>query len=105
LLVKQQTMLANAVRGLAAEFGLVVPQGISRLGELMALIDADAAVPEKARQVVRGLLDQGRWLAESIETFEAEIVSRLPSFSDRTEHLAENRLCCQHLGELFDQRP
>jgi len=75
LLVKQQTMLANAVRGLAAEFGLVVPQGISRLGELMALIDADAAVPEKARQAIRGLLDQGRWLAESIETFEAEIVA------------------------------
>ncbi len=75
LLVKQQTMLANAVRGLAAEFGLVVPQGISRLGELMTLIDADAAVPEKARQAIRGPLDQGRWLAESIETFEAEIVA------------------------------
>ena len=30
--------------------------------------------------------------------------SRLPSFSDRTEHLAEDRLCRQHLGELFDQR-
>ena len=27
LLVKQRTMLANAVRGLAAEFGLVAPQG------------------------------------------------------------------------------
>ena len=31
--------------------------------------------------------------------------SGLPSFSDCTEHLAEDRLCCQHLGELFDQRP
>jgi len=31
--------------------------------------------------------------------------SRLPSFSDRTEHLAEDQLCCQHLDELFDQRP
>jgi transposase len=75
LLVKQQTMLANAVRGLAVEFGLAVPQGISKLAELMALVEADATFPEKARQVVRGLLDQRRWLAESIETFEAEIVA------------------------------
>jgi len=29
--------------------------------------------------------------------------SRLPSFSDRTEHLVEDWLCCQHLDELFDQ--
>jgi transposase len=75
LLVKQQTMLANAIRGLAAEFGLTVPQGIGKLAELMTLVDADATFPEKARQAVRGLLDQGRWLAESIETFEAEIVT------------------------------
>jgi len=31
--------------------------------------------------------------------------SRLPSFSDCTEHLAEDRLCRQHLGELVDQGP
>jgi len=72
LLVKQQTMLANAVRGLAAEFGLTVPLG---MGKLMQLVDADKTVPEAARNAVRGLLDQGRWLAESIETFEAEIVA------------------------------
>jgi len=75
LLVKQQTMLANAVRGLAAEFGLAVSQGIGKLAELMALVEADATFPEKARQVVRELLDQRRWLAESIGTFEAEIVA------------------------------
>ena len=75
LLVKQQTMLANAIRGLAAEFGLIAPQGIGKLGELMALVEADEAFPEKAQQAVRGLLDQRRWLAESTETFEAEIVA------------------------------
>ena len=32
LLVKQQTMLANAMRGLATEFGLTVPKGIGKLG-------------------------------------------------------------------------
>ena len=75
LLVKQQTMLANAMRGLATEFGVTVPQGIGKLGELMALGDADEAFPKKARQAIRGLLDHCDALAESIETFEAEIVA------------------------------
>ena len=73
--VKQQTMLANAMRGLATEFGLTVPQGIGRLDELAALVDADKAFPEKARQVFAGLFDQCRALAERIRAFEAEIVA------------------------------
>jgi len=75
LLVKQQTMLANAIRGLATEFGLTVPLGMSKLGELMALVDADEAVPAKARQALTALFDQCSALHESIETFEAEIVA------------------------------
>lgn len=75
LLVRQRTMLANAMRGLATEFGLTVPQGIGKLGELMALVDADMAFPARARQAVRGLLDHCHALDESIETFEAEIVA------------------------------
>jgi len=75
LLVKQQTMLANAIRGLATEFGLTVPLGMGKLGELMALVDADEAVPAKARQALTTLFDQCSALHESIETFEAEIVA------------------------------
>ncbi|TDH59329.1 transposase [Dankookia rubra] len=36
LLVKQQTMLANAIRGLATEFGFVAPQGTDKLVLLRA---------------------------------------------------------------------
>jgi transposase len=75
LLVKQQTMLANAMRSLATEFGLTVPKGISRLGALKELVDADATLPKRALQAIGGLLDHCRALAESIETFEAEIVA------------------------------
>jgi len=55
LLVKQQTMLANALRGLAAEFGLVVPQGLCKLEALMELVDTQeqATLPEAARQGLR----------------------------------------------------
>ena len=75
LLVKQQTMLANAIRGLATEFGLTVALGMGKLGELMALVDADETVPEKARQALTTLFDQCCALDENIETFEAEIVA------------------------------
>src|SRR6202171_2421291 len=69
LLVKQQTMLANAMRGLATEFGLTVPKGIGKLEELTVLVDADEAFPVKARQAFTGLFDQCKALTESIVTF------------------------------------
>jgi transposase len=75
LLVKQQTMLANAMRGLATEFGLTVPKGIRKLAELLDLVDADETIPKQARQAITGLHDRCHELAEGIETFEAEIVA------------------------------
>jgi transposase len=75
LLVKQQTMLANAMRGLAAEFGLVVPKGMGRLEELVALVEEDGTFPEQARGVFAGLLEQCRATAERIEVLEAAIVA------------------------------
>jgi transposase len=75
LLVKQQTMLANAMRGLATEFGLTVPKGIRKLPELMELVAADEAIAKQARQAITGLYDRCQELAEGIETFEAEIVA------------------------------
>ena len=75
LLIKQQTMLANAMRGLATEFGLVVPKGMGRLEELVALVEEDETFPEQARGVFAGLLEQCRATAERIEALEAEIVA------------------------------
>ena len=75
LLVKQQTMLVNAMRGLAAEFGLVQPKGKWKLEELAALVAEDEVVPAPARWVFAGLLAQLRATAERIEELEAEIVA------------------------------
>jgi transposase len=75
LLVKQQTMLANAMRGLATEFGLTVPKGIHKLDELMALVDADETVPKQAKQAISRLHSYSHELSEGVETFEAEIVA------------------------------
>jgi len=75
LLVKQQTMLVNALRGLASEFGLIVPQGINKLGELMALVNADEAIPKQGQRAMNELLAHCRTLDESIDAFETEIVA------------------------------
>jgi transposase len=63
LLVKQQTMLANAMRGLATEFGLPVPKGIRKLPDLMELGDADEAIAKQARRAITGLHDRCQELA------------------------------------------
>src|ERR1700712_2969392 len=71
LLVKQQTMLVNAIRGLATEFGLTAPQGIGKLGELMTLVDTDETIPESARKAAKELRDQCDRLDNSIAAMEA----------------------------------
>jgi transposase len=74
LLVKQQTMLANAIRGLATEFGHVVPKGLHNLEPLVALVNADEAMPERARQAITELYKRFGELAKGIQSCEAEIV-------------------------------
>src|SRR3954452_4506928 len=71
LLVKQQTMLANAMRSLATEFGVTVPKGIRKLDELMTLVGTDENIPKQAKQAITGLHDYCNDLSEGIETFEA----------------------------------
>jgi error-prone DNA polymerase len=75
LLVKQQTMTVNAIRGLATEFGCVAPQGIGRIGELKALIDDEPCLPDDARQALGALFDHCSRLADTIEQLEVEIVA------------------------------
>ena len=49
LLVKQRTMSVNALRGHLAEFGIVAAKGIGHVDELLALAQADAALPQIAK--------------------------------------------------------
>jgi error-prone DNA polymerase len=74
LLIKQRTMLVNAMRGLATEFGIVAPKGIGKVTELLEFVNADEGLPRPASQAIRELSDQCASLSEGIETFETEIV-------------------------------
>ena len=74
LLVKQQTMLANALRGLAGEFGVTVPRGLHKLEELAALVSAEEGIPAAGRQAMAELHAHGRAVAERVATLEERIV-------------------------------
>src|SRR5438874_3909041 len=56
-LVRQRTMLVNALRAHLAEFGIVAAQGLRNVGELIAIVrdDADRRLPAVARQVLQVL--------------------------------------------------
>ena len=49
LLVRQRTQLVNAVRGHAAEFGVIAAKNISQLPALLEAVAAEEAVPEAAK--------------------------------------------------------
>jgi transposase len=76
LLVRQRTMLVNALRGHMSEFGIVARQGVGGVGELLAgLRDAEPTLlPALARQALRGLADGIDALETRIEEIEAAIL-------------------------------
>jgi transposase len=74
LLVRQRTMLGNAIRGHLAEFGIVARTGREGLKTLLALIDGEeGAVPETARQALRPLAGQYRAAATEIAALERRL--------------------------------
>ncbi len=62
LLVRQRTMVINALRSHCAELGLIVAQGASKVDELIAIIEdpGDTRLPPLARQALGMLAEQFR---------------------------------------------
>jgi transposase len=50
-LVRNQTQLANAIRGFAAEFGVTAAKGIDHVIPLLGRLQADESLPDLARQL------------------------------------------------------
>jgi transposase len=77
LLVRQRTQLINALRGHMGEFGLVVPQGASQVGRLVAMVaDPEAPLPDAARSALASLVCALERLEVEIRRLEAEITRR-----------------------------
>jgi transposase len=77
LLVRQRTMLVNALRGHLAELGIVAAQGIAKVTQLAAIVfdEADGRLPTFARQALQALVHQIRDVQARIATLEAELVA------------------------------
>ena len=78
LLVRQRTMLVNALRGHLAEFGIVAQQGIHKVQELIAVIgdETDGRIPSIVRGTLRVLASELAALDLRITVLETEIVAR-----------------------------
>jgi len=90
--VKARTAQANQIRGLLAEFGIVVPQGIARLRCTLPelLEDARNGLPGLMRSLLNTLLAHLKVLDEQIQALEREIVAwhRRNEDSRRLERIA-----------------
>ncbi len=75
LLVRQRTMLVNALRAHLAEFGIVAPVGLAQLRALVAIIDDrdDTRLPPLARSCLAGLAQQFVSLNDEITAAERRI--------------------------------
>jgi transposase len=76
LLVRQRTMLINALRGHLAEFGIVAAKGPAGAKTAVeALHEAQEHLPEAARSALHGIIDQLRELAIAIRRLEERILA------------------------------
>ena len=89
LLVRQRTVLINALRGHLAEFGIIAPQGTGRVGELVAAVVGENTdvLPSLARQALLGVVGELQALGDRIVDAEKAILAWHRS-SDASRRLA-----------------
>ena len=76
LLIKQRTMLSNAMRGHAAEFGVVAAKGPVKISELLQRAHAEeAGVPALAREMLSLLANHLDALEARLKALDAQLVA------------------------------
>jgi transposase len=73
--IGRRTQLANSIRGFAAEFGLVAPKGLARLGDLLADIRADATIPAIALAMFETLARDYARIGEEIAALDEKLLA------------------------------
>jgi transposase len=75
LLVKQRTMLINAIRGHAAEFGITVAKGPQQMVELLQRVATGEGVPALAREMLAMLAGQLEAVNGKLKAIEARLMA------------------------------
>jgi transposase len=74
LLVRQRTMLVNALRAHLADFGIIAPQGLRHVERLAGAIEEDSpALPELARSILRLVVAQLNDTQAKVRQIEAKL--------------------------------
>jgi transposase len=75
--VKARTAQANQIRGLLAEFGLIIPKGIAHIAERVPELIEDASneLPGSFRLLVQRLIAQMKELDRQAGEIEAQITA------------------------------
>jgi transposase len=76
-LVRQRTMLVNALRAHLAEFGILAAQGLRNVGELIAIVrdDGDTRLPDVARQVLQVMANQIEQIQIAVAALERQLLA------------------------------
>jgi transposase len=75
LLIKQRTMLINAIRGHAAEFGITAAKGPKQITELLGRLTSDEGVPALAREMLGLLASQLEAVNGKLKAIEARLMA------------------------------
>jgi transposase len=74
-MIQERTRLSNAIRGHAAEFGVVAPRGLCHIEALVGRIAADEALPELAREMFEVLKGAWRHLGAQIRDLDRRFMA------------------------------
>jgi transposase len=74
-LVRRRTQLSNAIRGYAAEFGLIAAKGLDKIEPLLARIAADEKLPALARELFAEQAEDYGQLTLKLRKIDARLVA------------------------------
>lgn len=74
-LLTERTRLSNGIRGHASEFGYHVRRGLAHLDDLLAELQADTDLPERARKLFEWLGKDYSRLNQEVEDIETELAA------------------------------
>jgi transposase len=70
-----RTQIANSIRGYAAEFGHVAPQGLDKIGPLVAELVQDKTLPKLAREMFAALAKDFAFACKRLEAAETKLLA------------------------------
>jgi transposase len=94
--IKARTALVNHIRGLLAEYGIVIPQGVATVRHALPtmLEDAENGLTREARAWLQALATELRALDQRIEATEPQI-----------QQACEHSAACQRLAQMEGSGP